>query len=150
MNELNDKLEREIDRALKSLPEMRAPSSLAPRVMAVIEGRARVRWYQQSWVLWPMRVRATVLAGLAIFFAGLCVAMWHFHGFGTISGQANTWMARSHTLSNVLLVILGAMADAVKRMGTGFIAACVAAAMLGYAMCLGLGTLCVRLTAPRK
>jgi hypothetical protein len=39
---------------------------------------------------------------------------------------------------------------AVKQIGTGFIVAALAALAIGYAMCLGLGTACVRLAFARR
>jgi hypothetical protein len=45
---------------------------------------------------------------------------------------------------------LGAGLTEVQSLGTGFIAGCLAAAALGYAMCVGLGTVCVRLAFARR
>jgi hypothetical protein len=37
-----------------------------------------------------------------------------------------------------------------KQLGTGIIVAALVAVALGYAMCLGLGTVCVRLAFARR
>jgi hypothetical protein len=53
-------------------------------------------------------------------------------------------------LGNAVGAVLGAGLLAVKHFGTGFIVAALVALVLGYAMCLGLGTVCVRLAFARR
>src|SRR3954452_6446369 len=93
------RLEMEIDRQLKRLPDLQAPASLAPRVMAIISARATAPWYQRSWSMWPGAVRWSALAALLALFGGLCYAGWgvsnatasnvqnlssHFTGFAVV------------------------------------------------------------------
>ena len=53
-------------------------------------------------------------------------------------------------LGNAVSVLLGAVTLAVKQLGTAFIVAALVAVAAGYAMCLGLGTVCVRLALARR
>ena len=66
------KLEAEIDRRLKRLPELPAPLALAGRVMARIDERARLIWYRQPWQHWPLLPRIASFILLASVFAMVC------------------------------------------------------------------------------
>jgi len=48
-------LERQIDRELRALPAPRAPRTLLPRIMAVVEESAQRPWYSRAWLDWPVR-----------------------------------------------------------------------------------------------
>jgi len=65
------RLEAEIDRELKALPELRAPTTLLVRVRSAVAQRAAVPWYRQSWQMWPMIWRVTAMAVLLASFGGL-------------------------------------------------------------------------------
>src|SRR5262245_46503139 len=69
-------LEGQVDRALKSLPELKAPAALAPRVLATIAQRAAMAWYRQPWPVWPRAVQMTSLAILLGVFGAFVVAAW--------------------------------------------------------------------------
>src|SRR5437764_13255978 len=68
------KLELQIDRQLKGLPELDAPAGLVPRVMAALAARAALPWYRQSWSQWPVAMRWSSFAALLALFGGLCYA----------------------------------------------------------------------------
>jgi hypothetical protein len=141
------KLEIEIDRELKGLPSLRAPVSLAPRVMAVIERRAALPWYRRSWQAWPLPVQALSMLVLLAVFGGICFGGWQL-------SHTETFAAVVHRVGGLFAVVgmifktLGVLGDSVllvvKQLSTGWIIACVVAGLLGYAMCLGLGTIYVR------
>lgn len=60
--EPDPQLEQWLSRKLKHLPELRAPGTLAPRVMARIRARAAAPWYRQPWFHWPPVWQAGSLA----------------------------------------------------------------------------------------
>ena len=69
------KWEQDLDRRLKELPELRAPSSIATNVMRRIAERERSAWYSRSWKFWPRGLKISgvaVAVGIAVlaFFAG--------------------------------------------------------------------------------
>jgi hypothetical protein len=47
-------LERLTDRALGSLPRLRAPRTLLPRVLAAVAAEASRPWYARAWLSWPL------------------------------------------------------------------------------------------------
>lgn len=152
-SEHEQRLAAEIDRELKTLPELRAPSTLIPRVRAAIAQRQSVPWYRQPWPAWPVPVRAAALVVLAGFFASLCFGAWRLpdtEGYLAASRHAAGWFSGLTTLWNVLHALLSTLARAFEQLGRGFLFGCLAAVALAWAMCLGLGTACLRLAFARR
>ena len=151
--EYEKELEAEIDRELKGLPELPAPDTLTSRVMLAIESRAKVAWYRQPWQMWPAALRMGSLMLLLALFGGLCFAGWRLaqgEAFIGATHKLGQWLSGVSALGNTLNVLLGAVVLAVKQLGTGFIVAALAALAIGYAICLGLGTVCVRIAFARR
>jgi hypothetical protein len=151
--EYERELEAEIARELKGLPQLPAPTTLASRVMLTIEGRANVAWYRQPWQTWPAALRLGSLVILLALFGGLCFAAGRLAQGEAFVGAAHNlgqWLSGLSALGNTVSVLLGALTLAAKQLGTGFIVAAMVAVAAGYAMCLGLGTVCVRLALMRR
>ena len=154
MNPDYDKqLEAAISRELKTLPELAAPGALASRVMATIEQRARVPWYRRSWQTWPMVLQAASLVVLLALFGGLCLGGWQLSQTGTATlalHRVGGWFSGLNVIGNTFHVLVNAVLLAVKKLGTGFIVACLVAAGIGYAMCVGVGTVYFRLAFAKR
>jgi hypothetical protein len=61
------RLEAALHAELKKLPLPTAPRTLIPRVLGLIEARARLPWWQRTWWDWPLAAKATfLLLGLAV------------------------------------------------------------------------------------
>lgn len=154
MNSPHDKqLERAVDRALKSLPELSAPDTLLSRVMAALGSQPVLPWYRRPWPTWPVRWRAVSFAVLLVVFGALC--------FGGIALSRQPWMisAMSEPVRWVtdlgvfcnLLQVLGQVVFAVvQKLGTRFMVACALVAASSYCTCIGLGTVLVRFVWPRR
>ena len=146
-------LETEIDRALKGLPELAAPESLLSRVMAAVERRATQRWYQRSWQTWPRSLQGCFLVCLLALFGALCFASWRVpqaDEFTTAMHPIVQWYSGVSAVCNAFGVVLTTVFGLVKEYSAGFIAPCLVALCLGYAMCVGLGTVCVRWAFARR
>jgi hypothetical protein len=149
----DQQLELAISRELKALPELTAPASVANRVMAAIELRLNVPWYRRAWVTWPVTWRMASLAAMLVLFGGLCFAGWELSRTEMIIsamhriGQSFSGL---NTIGSVLKILAGSVALVVKKLGTTFIAACLFAAGLGYAIFLGLGTVYFRLAFAKR
>jgi hypothetical protein len=154
MNSNQEKeLELEIDRELKALPELPAPGTLVRRVMLALEQRRALRWYTQPWQNWPLTLRISALALLSVMFGGLCFASWQLTraaGIAAAMQEVGGLFSGLTTVWNIINVLLGAVVIVVKHLGTGFMLGCAAIAGLGYALCMGLGTACVRLAFARR
>jgi hypothetical protein len=141
-------LEAEIDARLKELGELAAPATLASRVMRTIEQRAARPWHQRSWETWPRGLQVASFAVLTVLFAGLCVGAWNLAngGVGWGSGTLFGGLSRSlATIFSVIDVLKSALVLAVRELGTGVIAGFIAMLALAWAVCIGLGTMYVRL-----
>jgi len=154
MNPDYDKqLESAISRELKALPEMAAPGGLANRVMAAIGQRARVPWYHRSWQTWPVILQAASLVVLLALFGGLCLAGWELSQAEVTTfalHRVGEWFSGFNVIGNIFNALAGAAVLVAKKLGTGFIVACLAAVGIGYAACIGLGTVCFRLAFAKR
>ena len=147
------RLETEIDRELKGLPELPAPGTLARRVMAAIEQRDTAPWYRQAWQNWPFLLRATALLGLVSLFGVLCFAGWKVPRtaeFSLAMQQVGGWFSSVTAIWNALNSLAATLLLLFKQLGTGVLLGCLAAMALAWVMCLGLGTFCVRLALMRR
>ena len=60
-----EKLETSIHRALRSLPDRKAPASLEARVLRELDRRAALPWWRKSFAYWPYPARIAFFAGSA-------------------------------------------------------------------------------------
>jgi hypothetical protein len=154
MNEnKNSQLEAAVDHELKALPNLRAPQTLLPRVMAVIEQRAGLPWYRRAWQTWPVPLQAVSMLVLLVAFAGLCLGSWQLvnaPAVASATSEASGWIRiLSRTLST-LGVLVNALALAVRSLGPLVLFGIMMALLLGYAACVWFGTLYVRLAFARR
>ena len=143
----------QIDRALKALPELQAPADLSRRVMAAIHARESLPWHRHAWSTWPALARAVALFLLASLFAGVCLGMHvlpEVAAVATLKHQASAWFSAASASWQAASAILNAAFLVVRNLSTGLLLGCVAAAVLGYLMCVGLGTVYVRLAMIRR
>ncbi len=150
--EHDQQLERQIDRALKTLPELRAPRRLSSRVMAAIAAREALPWYRQPWQNWSLPWRMVSMALLLASFGGFCFAAWQLTqaaGYTTAVAEVKQVFSGVGVIWRTMEVLAGALVLVVKQMGTVFMVGCLVALGIGYAICVGLGTVYVRLAMAR-
>jgi|SRR5580658_3929012 hypothetical protein len=61
-----DKLEAAIHRALRSVPDRKAPSGLEGRVLAELGRLSALPWWRRSFAHWPLAARVVFFAGSAV------------------------------------------------------------------------------------
>ncbi len=152
-NEYEKRLEAEIDRELKGLPELAAPSTLVSQVMTAAAKRSNLPWYRQSWLMWSPPLRVAALAILLALFGGLCLAgaqVTHAESFAIVAHKVGGCFGVVTAVWSAVTVLLNAVFLVVKQLGSGFIIACSLAAAFGYALCVGLGTVYMRLAFARR
>jgi hypothetical protein len=146
-------LERQVDRVLKRLPEIPAPRTLMPRVLAMVRTRAGLPWYRQSWQAWPMPLQVATIFVLLLSFGGFCFAAWGLSraaGYAAVRQEIGEMFSGLAVVGNVLGVLFTAIRLAVEKLGTAFIIGCFAAAALAYSVFIGLGTVYVRLAFSQR
>ena len=105
-------LEALIDRELKALPELQAPASLLPRVLAVIRPQVALPWYRRAWQSWPFGLQVASFAVLSVLFGWLCFAGWEVSQVVSVSEAAQTirqWLGALGAVGNTLAVVLQAI-----------------------------------------
>jgi hypothetical protein len=141
------KLEEQIDQKLKALPELRAPETLVLRVLRAIESKANLPWFRRAWDTWPTWFRLVSFLILASAFGGLCFGGWELSNAGSslAAQKLAVPVATTGALWSAAQTLFGAAAIAFKSLGAGFVTGCIAAVILGYALCLALGAAFLRL-----
>jgi hypothetical protein len=150
-NDYQNQLECEIDRELKGLPNLSAPAGFSQRVMRALQAPAP--WYSESWLRWPIGLRAASLVLLLAIFGGLCVGasyLGHWNLASAASHQFQSSFAWASPIWNTAAALSSAVVLVVKKLGTGFWAGCIVAVGLSYALCMGVGTVYFRLGLSRR
>lgn len=148
--EFDPKLEALLSDELKALPPLKAPSFLAPNVMAILAVRARVPWWQRAWWDWPLSAKA-VFVVLAITVAGAMGGGGHLLGEGAV-GYSTDLMERFNPADGVFWNF-APLADAAtlvwERFAQPFLlyGALLAGAL--YLTFVGVGTVCFRFAVKR-
>jgi hypothetical protein len=146
-------LESQVDRLLKGLPEVSAPRTLMPRVMARVRSHAALPWYRQSLRAWPMSLQIVTILVLVASFGGFFIATWELSraaGYAAAKQEVAAMFSWVTVAGNILGVLISAIRLVVERLGTAFIIGCVAAAALAYSIFIGLGTVYLRLAFSQR
>jgi hypothetical protein len=148
-----NELECQVDRVLKRLPEISAPRTLMPRVLAAVRARAALPWYRQSWQAWPMPLQVATIFVLVASFGGFFFATWELSraaGYAAVRQEIGAMFSGLAVIGNVLGVLITALRLVVEKLGTAFIFGCLAAGALAYSVFIGLGTVYLRLAFSQR
>jgi hypothetical protein len=148
--EPDQELEQFIHRRLRELPEREAPAALIPRVLAVLEARARLPWWQLSWWDWPVAARATFVF-LALALAALLGGgnWWLGENVNTYSQQVGERLAPVTNFYSLLAGWATALLGQVASLSPTTLVCLGTAATVLYLVSLGLGTVCFRVVTRR-
>ena len=142
-----NRLEMQIDRMLKRLPDWAAPQTLLPRLMAEVARRSTLPWHRRSWQTWPGTARGLLLIFLCALFGTLCFAGWFLPEAPVVQEsmhEAFHWCSGLTALGNALSILVGVGVSMLKQISLIWILPCLVSLALGYAMCVGLSAVCVR------
>lgn len=135
---VDQKLERFIDQALRQQPALRAPASLQSRVLAELARRAALPWWRCSFSHWPLAAK-----GIFVAACGALIKL-AFSGTGWVLGAASAPAASvrstaevASSLGNVTRLIFESIPSYWIYLGAGF------AAVL-YLALFGLGATAYR------
>jgi hypothetical protein len=146
-------LEAEIDQALKGLPDLEAPETLTRRVMMTLARRTARAWYRQPWEFWPSPLRTLAVAILVSSFGGLCFASWMLmraSGVQLAVQEVAQAFSGVFALCNAFAAVLNGLVVALKQVHPAILFGCASAFALAWALCLGLGTVCVKLAWAKR
>ena len=138
-------LEASVRRELDALGDLPAPPALANRIMRVLEQRAAAPWYRRSWPTWPLGLRLASMVLLLGTFGGLCFGGWALSHALTTMEQTSSWFADAQALWRTVGVLGNIVSIFINRLGTGVIVTGLALLFTACAVCIGLGSACVRL-----
>ena len=131
-------LERLVHQELKKLPPVKAPARLSARVLEVVRARQALPWWQQSFWHWPAAARGAFLLLVAVIVASLTGGTW-FAGELAVDGTVAKYV---NPLANAFLVMWRSFLQTLVLWALGF-------AMMLYLICVGAGTLFVRMAYKR-
>lgn len=151
--ESHDKFEEMIDQELKKLPDLEAPPTLIPRVLAAIEAQTSRPWWLRPWLAWPLVPQVASLALVSVLgwlgFAGAGVAAQHLQS-AALPQTVTSWTGAFGVAANVLDTLLNALWVVWRSGGQLWLLAAVVLAFAMYLACVGIGTACVRIAIDRR
>jgi hypothetical protein len=151
-NQPDNSLERWIDRQLKTLPDLEAPTDFAHGVMRALIARQRMPWYRSLWQSGSPGMRAGIVVLLAGGVAGtLLLVLQILNSPFAVSVPAccSTACTSVQTLFGVLLTLLQTLMDALVRIHPMVPSTLVLLVTSLYVICLGAGTTVARLALSR-
>ncbi len=152
-SEYEKRLEAKIDRELKGLPELVAPSELASRVMLAIGAPKPPPQRFQPWQSWPTPVRAAALVLLLAVFGGVCAIIWQLPELQQLKfaqQQFSHWFTPVDAIWQTLRVLGVTGLSTINQLGTTALLIWAFAAAAVYAFCLGLGTAVFKFATVRR
>lgn len=154
MNESQaSRLAARIDRAVRALPVLPAPKTLAPRVRAALAARQQAPWWRKSWAGWPPGIRMAFLA-VSLGVAGLLVSVGlQLPALGGLVGDSLQtvagWFAWLQPYTDPALRLVEALWVGLKAAPPLLLWSVTALIGFAYALCIGLGTLGYRVAVNR-
>lgn len=157
MNEMDPeyekRLERAVDLTLRDLPNLAAPESILPAVMARIQTGAVLPWYRRSWPTWPVALQGASLSLMLALFVGLCYGGWKFFQaeiFVEAVKPLDSWLSVAGVIWRTASVLAEALYLSVRQLNALVLIAMAVVAFFFYAACIGLGTAFFRQARPQE
>lgn len=140
-----------IDAGLKKLPPVSAPASLAARVMAVLESRAALPWWQRAWWDWPLAAKAAFVA-LALVLAGAFSGgnLWLNDSLARTPGVEEVGIQQPAPLSGLAGTAVNFGQILWDNFGQPYLLYLAAFVAMAYLVCVGAGTLFLRVAVRRN
>jgi hypothetical protein len=142
-----DKLEAAVHRALRSVPDRKAPSGLEGRVLAELGRLNALPWWRRSFAHWPLAARVVFFAGSAIA-AALVVNALIMVGFSNVAhdlaagvSQRLAWVSFARDISAAIGVKVRLVIGAIPAL---WLYGAVAAVALCYATLAAIGAAAYR------
>jgi hypothetical protein len=151
--ESRPKLERAVHQALRELPLRSAPRTLESRVLAELERRAALPWWQKGFAYWPMGARLGFVAvSSAVAIAALWVGAWAMAGFdgAQVHAALAPQFAWVETIATVFRALAGSAQILVRNIPPLWLYGGLAVLAAAYAALFGLGAAAYRLLGTHR
>jgi len=147
----NPDLEKLIHQELQKLPELTAPATLIPGVLAAIQQRAAGPWWRRAWWHWPAPAKA-LFALLALATAALVTGgvWWLGSGATPLASEITERLNGIGNLWDALAPLSEAGGLLWQKAGYPLAIGALVLSMSFYLFCLGLGTMFVRVAVKRS
>jgi len=146
-------LEAAVRHELNTLGELSAPPGLGARVLRAIEQRATAPWYRRAWPTWPRPLQVASATVWLVAFVGLCFGAGHFTQMPAFAAASDAVGGALDCLGlfwRTLSLLANSIGLAFTSLGP-VVMTCVAITLAAaYAVCVGLGTVYVRLAFVRR
>lgn len=143
-----EQLEKLVHDNLRALPPRRAPRSLESRVLAAIEARAALPWWQQSFRSWPVAARVVfILFSAGVIKVALMGAVWVMAGFNAteFANAFSTQFSWFNSLRNAFGSVTELFAVLGRSIPTLWIYAVLGGIATVYVTLFGLGATAYRM-----
>lgn len=134
-------LEKVVGQELSKLDGLKAPSGLSRRVLAAIEARATLPWWEQSVWSWPSMARTAFLFTAVLLFLMSASGTW----FAT-QEVTSSWNVVSQkfgafsALWTAVATLVGWVGTFLQRVVQPWLTWIIALIAFAYLLCMGLGT----------
>ena len=142
MPPFNHRWEKRLHEELKQLPEIEAPASLVPNVMAAIRARQAALaavWYRRPATTWPMAMRVALavssltLFGLLVFAGQMLPSVSESPQFATLGQQFGVFSSIFNALFNAISLVM-------RETVTPWLLVIIGAACASYVALFGIGS----------
>ena|SRR5688572_4090017 len=141
---IDQSLERLIHQELRKLPPVKAPEALSARVLATVRAHHALPWWKKSIWYWPNAARTAFLIVLAVAVAAMTGSTWWAGDVAAKGANVFTESTQAfQPLGNALIVLWKYILQHVVLFGLAFTGVL-------YLLCLGAGTMFVRLALRRS
>jgi hypothetical protein len=137
-------LEACVRRELDALGELPAPPALANRIMQRLTAQPAAPWYRRAWTTWSPGLRFASLLFLFAAVGGLCLGTLELVGIVTTHELTSGWISDVQALWRTAGVLGNIGCSFYDRLGTGVIVTGLALLFTAAAVCLGVGSACIR------
>jgi hypothetical protein len=139
-------LEACVRRELDALGEIPAPPALANRIMQRLAAQPVAPWYRRTWPTWSPGLRFASLLVLFAAVSGLCFGTVELVRIVTTHELTSGWISDVQALWRTAGVLGSIGCSFYDRLSTTAIVIGLALLFTAAAICLGVGSACIRLT----
>jgi hypothetical protein len=139
-------LEACVRRELDALGEIPAPPALANRIMQRLAAQPVAPWYRRAWPTWSPGLRFASLLVLFAAVSGLCFGTVELVRIVTTHELTSGWISDVQALWRTAGVLGSIGCSFYDRLSTTAIVIGLALLFTAAAICLGVGSACIRLT----